>query len=166
MRPKLPQVVFLVGVQLDITARPPAADSAAQAPAEHASEQQPAAGPTAEQPRLNGKADAAHATAEASQEAEEAHAADRDTAEDSNSTGVSQAAGKGVDVVPGEPSGAQLVAQRGVCGAVRVACRSLCPSAGTFVQGRPLPEPPPACTGPFPCMRLLACTGRHARPGA
>ena len=33
-----------------------------------------------------------------------------------------------VEVLPGEPSGADLVAQRGVCGAVRVACRGLCPS--------------------------------------
>ena len=32
------------------------------------------------------------------------------------------------EVLPGEPSGKDLVAQRGVCGAVRVACRGLCPS--------------------------------------
>ena len=31
-------------------------------------------------------------------------------------------------VVPGEPSGKDVIAQRGVCGAVRVACRGLCPS--------------------------------------
>lgn len=32
------------------------------------------------------------------------------------------------EVLPREPSGKDLVAQRGVCGAVRVACRGLCPS--------------------------------------
>ncbi|CAL5226003.1 g8806 [Coccomyxa viridis] len=32
------------------------------------------------------------------------------------------------EIVPGEPSGKDIVAQRGVCGAVRVACRGLCPS--------------------------------------
>ena len=31
-------------------------------------------------------------------------------------------------VLQGEPSGKDIVAQRGVCGAVRVACRGLCPS--------------------------------------
>ncbi len=35
-----------------------------------------------------------------------------------------------VSVQAAEPSGRALVAQRGVCGAVRVACRSLCPAAG------------------------------------
>ena len=33
-------------------------------------------------------------------------------------------------IVPGEPCARDLVAQRGVCGAVRVACRTLCPDAG------------------------------------
>ncbi len=32
------------------------------------------------------------------------------------------------EILPGEPSGKDLVAQKGVCGAVRVACRGLCPS--------------------------------------
>ncbi|CAL8466388.1 g5924 [Coccomyxa elongata] len=35
-----------------------------------------------------------------------------------------------VSVQAAEPSGRALVAQRGVCGAVRVACRSLCPADG------------------------------------
>ena len=41
-----------------------------------------------------------------------------------------QASGHEVPVQAAEPTGRALVAQRGVCGAVRVACRSLCPSAG------------------------------------
>lgn len=47
--------------------------------------------------------------------------------------GSVQTAGGEAEAAPieaAEPSGRDLVAQRGVCGAVRVACRSLCPSAG------------------------------------
>lgn len=79
------QVVFLVGVQLDITAPqtiPELAAAAASAPAD-AAQRQP-----------------------------------------------DQALVQSVPVQAAEPTGRALVAQRGVCGAVRVACRSLCPSAG------------------------------------
>ena len=42
---------------------------------------------------------------------------------------VAAAAAEEYGIVPGTPSGRDLVAQRGVCGAVRVACRTLCPDA-------------------------------------
>ncbi len=46
------------------------------------------------------------------------------------STTGPQAPDQAAPVQAAEPSGRALVAQRGVCGAVRVACRSLCPAAG------------------------------------
>lgn len=83
------QVVFLVGVQLDITA-PQTIPEEAEASA------------------------ASTAGANAPDQAAPGQAAP----------------GQAVPIQAAEPSGRALVAQRGVCGAVRVACRSLCPAAG------------------------------------
>jgi hypothetical protein len=76
------QVVFLVGVQLDITA-----------------------------PQTIPEEAVAAAPAEAGRKPD-------------------QGSGQEVLIQAAEPTRRALVAQRGVCGAVRVACRSLCPSAG------------------------------------
>ena len=127
-----------MGVQLDITAAapaPPAAETAAPASplADLAPAQpEPAHAPDAgSQPcvacarqtrarraslRAPAAAMTAGALAESSSQGERGGAAWVGQAED--------------EIMPGEPSGRDLVAQRGVCGAVRVACRSLCPDAG------------------------------------